>query len=420
MTVTGSAAGSAGDVPVRFLMYNVDARDGVSRAVLTLANELARTHPVEIISLYQRYEGPAYRISDRIRVSYLMDHPPVPRSDTPEGERPWAESRYAARFRTRHPVRNLLARLPSGLAHGRNFPNYSRLTDRVLAQALRGIEDGVVISTRPALHAALARLARDGVVTIGQDHLNFMSRATEPGSMPFIEEACRRGLRGFVTLTPSDAEDYTRTLAGTGTVVTSIPNALSWPVSPPRFHTARVVVSAGRLVPRKAMTKLIKAFTPVARRHPDWELRIYGTGPRAESLERSIAHLDVRSQIRLMGHTDDLPAAFDEASVFASSSVAEGFPMVMLEALSKGLPIVGTDCPRGPSDIIRHGRNGLLVPNRDVEALSEALERVVADDELRAALGRQATLDAEQYLPENVAARWTQLFAELGARPRGR
>ena len=72
--VSGSAA-----VPVHFLMFNVDARDGVSRAVLTLANHLALTHPVEIISLYRRHGGPAYPISERVTVTYLFDHPPAPR-----------------------------------------------------------------------------------------------------------------------------------------------------------------------------------------------------------------------------------------------------------------------------------------------------------------------------------------------------
>lgn len=402
---------------MRFVMYNVDARDGVSRAVLTLANHLSGTHPVEIISLYQRQEGPAYAIDGSIRVTYLFDHPPVPKKDSAGPGGPRVQPRYAVRLRTRHPVRNLLARRPSRLAHGRNFPNYSRLTDRALARAIGAIDGGVVVSTRPALHLAVARLARDGVVTIGQDHLNFMSRSAEQGSMAFIEEACRRGLGAFVTLTPSDADDYRRVLAGTTTVVTAIPNALSWPVSPPREHASRVVVSAGRLVPRKGMARLIRAFAPVAGRHPEWHLRIYGTGPLEDNLRGRIESLGLGAQVHLMGHTDDLPGAFDEAAVFASGSSAEGFPMVMLEALSKGLPIVGTDCPRGPGDIIRHGHNGLLVPNRDVDALSEALETVVADDDLRRAMGAEALSDAEQYLPDQVAARWTALFDQLASTP---
>jgi glycosyltransferase involved in cell wall biosynthesis len=238
--------------------------------------------------------------------------------------------------------------------------------------------------------------------------------------MDFIEEACRRGLDAFVTLTAADAGDYTRTLSAPATRVTTIPNALSWPVSPPREHDHRVVVAAGRLVPRKGMARLINAFAPVAERHPDWQLRIYGSGRLEQRLQAHVERIGLAGQVHLMGHTNDLPAAFDEGAVFASASVAEGFPMVMLEALSKGLPLVSFDCPRGPSDIIRHGKNGLLVPNRDVEGLSHALEMVVADDELRLSLGAQARADAEEYVPERIAASWNRLFDELcGSRRTG-
>jgi glycosyltransferase involved in cell wall biosynthesis len=399
-------------VPVRFLMFNVDARDGVSRAVLTLANHLSRTRPVEVISLYRRHEGPAYPVAGTVEVTYLFDHPPAPRGRAAGGWR--GDPKYARRLLTRHPVRNLLARRRSRLAGGRGFPNLSRLTDRALARRLGDIHDGVVVSTRPSLHVALTRLAQPGVLTIGQDHLNFVSRSTEPGSMAFIEEACRRGLDAFVTLTPSDAVDYTRVLAPTATHVATIPNALSWPVSEPRDRTGRVIVAAGRLVPRKGMGRLVRAFVPVAARHPDWELRIYGAGRLEEKLRREVERLGLTGQARLMGHTDDLPGAFDEASVFASASVAEGFPMVMLEALSKGLPLVSFDCPRGPGDIIRHGRNGLLVPNDDLASLSDALEMVVSDDDRRRRMGIQALADAEEYAVDRIAASWEALFDELG------
>jgi glycosyltransferase involved in cell wall biosynthesis len=402
--------------PVHFLMYNVNARDGVSRAVLTLANHLSRTHPVEVISLYRRHGAPAYAISERVRVTYLLDHPPVPRAAGGGRVAP----QYARWPLTRHPVRNLLARRRSRLAHGRGFPNLSLLTDRVLSRKLRTIRAGVVISTRPSLHLALARLAQPGVVTIGQDHLNFESRSTEPGSMAFIEEACRRGLDAFVTLTAADAADYTRTLAAWPTRVTTIPNALSWPVTQPREHDHRVIVAAGRLVPRKGMSRLVRAFAPVAKRHPDWELRIFGTGRLEDKLNQQVERLGLTEQVRPMGHTDDLPAAFDEAAFFASASLAEGFPMVMLEALSKGLPLVSFDCPRGPSDIIRHGRNGLLVPNDDIPGLSEALETMVTDDDRRHAMGAQALADADGYVVERIGASWVELFDELGCSPLSR
>jgi len=114
-----------------------------------------------------------------------------------------------------------------------------------------------------------------------------------------------------------------------------------------------------------------------------------------------------------MGHTGDLPAAFDDAAFFASASRAEGFPMVMLEAMSKGLPLVSFDCPRGPSDIIRDGRNGLLVPNKDLAALSAALETMVADDDRRRSMSRHALEDADDYAVGRIAESWEALFADL-------
>jgi glycosyltransferase involved in cell wall biosynthesis len=386
---------------IHFLMFNVDARDGVSRAVLTLANELCLVRPVEIISLYCRNAGPAYEISERIRVTYLFNHPPTLIPVDAEGPRRvgWPYGRWPL---TRHPVRNFLARRRSRLTLGYGFPDMSLLADRALQRALATISSGVLVSTRPALHAA-----------VGQDHINFLSRTRETGSMELIETACNLGLDAMVSLTEDDAVDYRRHFADQPTRFTAIPNALSWPVDPAPAHDNRVVVTAGRLVPRKALDRLVRAFAPVARRHPDWRLKIYGDGPMRDELADLIVSLEVSAQITLEGHTDDLAGAFADANIFASSSKAEGFPMVMLEALSKGLPLVGFDCPRGPSEIIRTGHNGILVPNNDIPGLSDALERLITDDALRRAMGAQGVLDAEAFRPEHIAARWLRLFDEL-------
>lgn len=401
-------------IPLHFLMFNVDAPDGVSRAVLTLANFLARTHPVEIISLYRRSRGPAYPISGRITVTYLFDHPPLRRGDdAPRSHRTVPRRRWWPL--PRDTARVLLGGRRSRFTGGRGFPNYSLLSDLLLLRKLRTIRTGVLISTRPALHAAAARVARPGVLTIGQDHLNFESRSRERGSLDLIEGAARRGLDSFVTLTPTDAVDYAHLLAATSTRVRTIPNALSWPVSPPQAHDRRVVVAAGRLVRRKGMGRLVRAFAPVAARHPDWQLQIYGTGRLRQRLREQVDQLDLGEQVHLMGHTEDLPTAFAEAAVFASASRAEGFPMVMLEAMSVGLPLVSFDCPRGPGDIIHDGRNGLLVPDNDLPALTAALESLVGDDDRRRSMGAQALVDAGEYVVDRIAASWELLIVELSA-----
>jgi glycosyltransferase involved in cell wall biosynthesis len=92
------------------------------------------------------------------------------------------------------------------------------------------------------------------------------------------------------------------------------------------------------------------------------------------------------------------------------SSRHEGFGMVLIEAMSKGLAVVSFDCPHGPADIISDGRDGLLVPGGDVEALSAALLRVTDDEALRRRLGAAGAVSAQRYDRADITARWKDLL----------
>jgi glycosyltransferase involved in cell wall biosynthesis len=87
--------------------------------------------------------------------------------------------------------------------------------------------------------------------------------------------------------------------------------------------------------------------------------------------------------------------------------------MVMVEALSKGLPLVSFDCPRGPGDLIEDGYNARLVPDGHIDGLTDALRQLVQDDEARFLMGRNALASAHPYTIDRIAERWEQLFEEL-------
>jgi len=100
-------------------------------------------------------------------------------------------------------------------------------------------------------------------------------------------------------------------------------------------------------------------------------------------------------------------------SIFVLSSRTEGFGMVIIEAMSKGLPVISFDCPSGPAEIITHDQDGLLVPNGDVGALARALDELMGDDGARHRLGTAALTTSERYDLDIIGWRWDELIRVL-------
>jgi glycosyltransferase involved in cell wall biosynthesis len=150
----------------------------------------------------------------------------------------------------------------------------------------------------------------------------------------------------------------------------------------------------------------------VARRHPDWRLVIYGEGEQRPVLEKLVADHGLGESVSLPGRTDRIGEEFSRAAAFVLSSRREGLPMVILEAMSKGLPVVSFDCPTGPAELIT-ADNGILVPDADVDALSRALCDVIEDDELRRRLDRGAVDTAARYDLDVIGRDWAALVDEL-------
>ena len=367
----GSAARSPG--PVRFLLAHAWGMGGTIRTTLTVAGHLAQTREVEIVSLVRRRKRPFFPL-------------PATRALT-EG-------------------RSLLDRLPSLLIHPEDYvyPFCSLRTDIALLRWLRSLDGGVLVTTRPAFNLLAARLAPRGVVTVGQEHMHFASH--RPRLAADIARHYDR-LDALTVLTSHDERDYGSLLR---TRVVRIPNPLAPLGGGTSTLEAPLVVAAGRLTPQKGFDLLIDAFATVAGRRPDWRLRIYGSGPERKRLEARAG-----ASVELMGRSRKLGEAMAEASLFALSSRFEGFGMVLVEAMSKGLPVVSFDCPHGPADIVRDGVDGILVPPEDVDALAAALLELIDDADRRLRYGEAALARARDYAIETVGRRWDELLGSLGS-----
>jgi glycosyltransferase involved in cell wall biosynthesis len=274
------------------------------------------------------------------------------------------------------------------------------------------MQGGVVIGTRPGFNLLAAALAPDGTVTVAQEHMNF--HAHRPGLARDVRRRYR-ALDALAVLTEEDRRDYAAALGG-ATRVVRLPNAVPPLDGGHADPAAKVAVAAGRLNSQKGFDLLIEAWRPVAEAHPDWQLRIYGRGRHREALERQARDAGLAGQVQLLGATRDLGTALAQGSVFVLSSRFEGFGIVVVEAMSKGLAVVSFDCPRGPGEIIDDGRDGVLVPPGDVPALSRALLDVVGDEEKRRVLGAAGLETARRYDPAAVGKDWVTLMDELAPR----
>jgi glycosyltransferase involved in cell wall biosynthesis len=140
------------------------------------------------------------------------------------------------------------------------------------------------------------------------------------------------------------------------------------------------IITVGRLVDEKDHVTLIRAFEKVRKRIKS-RLYIIGDGPNREKLESLAESLDVADDVIFLGWQSNPFAILKQAELFILSSHFEGFGNVIVEAMVCGLPIVSTDCPSGPSEILKDGKAGLLVPVKDSDSLANAITKLLTDQQ---------------------------------------
>ena len=188
----------------------------------------------------------------------------------------------------------------------------------------------------------------------------------------------------------------------------AIPNHL-----PTKMEGRKWITAMGRLTAQKGFDLLLSAFRPVADRHPDWGLMIIGEGELRGELEDLSETLGLVQRVSFAGLLSDPLPVLRRSDLFVMASRFEGFPYVALEALACGLPVIYTDCPSGPSEIIREGIDGLLVPNGDVAALGAAMGRLMGDTTERKRLAARAPEVLERFGLEKIIDQWETLFASI-------
>lgn len=215
-----------------------------------------------------------------------------------------------------------------------------------------------------------------------------------------------RGLDKLIVLTKNDRLQWEQTHLN----ILQIPNPN--PLQNDTISTleAKRVISVGRLDAQKGYDMLVDTWALVNSRHPDWVLDIFGEGEWELMLTNRINKLNLTEKIKLCGLTSDVMANYLESSIYVMSSRYEGFAMVLIEAMSCGLPVVSFNCECGPSEIITNGVNGFLIAPNNIQQLAHKICLLIENEAIRKQMGIEANKSVNQYLKETVMLQWVELF----------
>lgn len=365
---------------------------GVEMAITAMANALVkRGYPVEILCTYN-LGTPAYALDERVTVSYLTDvHPnrdefkqAIKQKDFPGIVR---EGMYAIRV--------------------------LRLKKQVLKEQFQKIQEGIVISTRNEDSVLLSKYGQKNVLKIAQLHHDHCFDKKMLGDF----KKRYQNIDVFALLTEQLRQEVSQMMGNNlHTKCVAMPNFLpAGTQMDEQITKENQAVAVGRLDPVKGFLRLIRLWEPV-HEQTGTVLKIIGGGNQQGELEAEIQKLGLQEAVILTGPMDhDAVLSEMKKSVFyAMTSVTEGFPFVLLEAMSQGLPAIAYDVRVGPRAIIEDGKNGYLIAPEDEAAFVEKAKCLITDRVLQAQLSGHALERSADFSEEKIMDRWEQIFGFPG------
>lgn len=260
---------------------------------------------------------------------------------------------------------------------------------------------------------------QDGSAKIGELHVNKQNyRNFEKNNTNIIKNIFSyfwmrslvrklKQLNRFIVLSQEDKANWNEL-----NNVSVIPNPLPSNSIKKSKNENKGVIAVGRYTYQKGFDLLLKAWSIVSRKHPDWKLSIFGSGNKDEYIQLAKS-LHIEEYCHINPSVTDIYDKYCENSIFVLSSRFEGFGMVLIEAMNCGVPVISFACPCGPKDIIHPNEDGLLVENGNIEVLAEKICYLIEHPEERIRIGKNAITNAERYKIENIAKQWDELFQEI-------
>lgn len=357
---------------------------GIENAVATLANLLCTKYEVEILSVYRLYKEPAFKLDDRIKLNYVSNIKPNKKEMIY-----YLKKKNFSMF-----FKGLSISAKTG------YVKYIKT-----AMMLRKLDTDVIISTRPIHNYLVSRFSRKNIKKIAWEHSHHNNNKKY---IKKLVSSCKK-LDYLVSVSKELSEFYERYL---GKKSIYIQNCLDYIPSKISKLDDKNIISIGRLSKEKGFDDLLRLFKKISLKYPDWKLNIVGDGMEKNKLLDLAKELKLGDKVLFHGYQNKeyINELFKDSSIYVMTSHTESFGLVLIEAMSYGIPCISYTSAQGANEIISDGVNGYLIKDRNEEEMLKKIFLLISDEKLRKKIGKNAKINSNNFDGYRVLKKWIKII----------
>lgn len=380
-----STNGNKKSKKVKFLMLHLNY-GGIESSVVNTANALSKDYDIEIVSFYHFKDDLSKCLHKNVKVKYLYEGVP---------------NREA--FIDNVKSKKIVSAFKEGITSFFILIKKRRL----MVKNIRKTKEGIIVSTRMEFSVLLSKYGNGNVIKVAQEHCYHNENNKYIKKIMYnyfnIDYLC--------ALTQTLFEDYNKFLKyNNHTKVILLPNMLFNIPNRKSKLDKPAFITVSRLDEGKKVDEIIVNFSEIENK--DAKLYIVGDGKEYSNLQKLIETLKLEKRVYLLGYLNhkEIEKYMLKSSCFLMASVTEGFPMVLLEAMSYGVPCIAYKTASGTGDIIENGYNGFIIDNRNSEEYVSSMICILEDDQLKSTMGKNAVLTSEKYFKTEILKIWENLL----------
>lgn len=362
---------------------------GIEKSIAALANLLCENYKVEIASVYKLYDKPVFDIDERVKITYLTNVIP-----NHEGIRNAKKSKN---------IFKIIKEYSYGL-------KVLSLRKKSMISFIVHCDSDYIISSRDIFNDWLGSYGKTGTIKIGWEHNHYHD------NFKYADSIVRsvKNLDYFVLVSKNLRDYYAKRLDKYKVKCFYIPNIIdNLPKNVASLEEKRLV-SVGRLSPEKGFMDLLELFNILHHNHKDWILDIIGDGSEMDNLQKYIKDHHLEEYVTLHGYQNKsyIDSILNKSSLYVMTSYTESFGIVLIEAMSHGVPCIAYNSAEGANELINSGFNGYLIRNRNQEMMIKKIEDLMIDLGTRKEIGKNSRKFSKRFIGENVIKDWQSLLEE--------